>query len=131
MEKETLAVFTRLSETYRCVLATNSVFEVRDRLRPFEPYTYRLFLSDEVHAVKPDRKFFNAVIEGLGCDPAECLMIGDSTTDDMHGAKSAGLRTCWYRRGKGTASCADADHCIDSITELPALLDQIKGGTRS
>lgn len=67
--------------------------------------------------------FFQAVISGLGCSPHECLMIGDSMLDDMKGAKSAGFRTCWYRRGKGSDGCEYADHCIDSITELPGLLE--------
>ena len=60
---------------------------------------------------------------GLGCAPAECLMIGDSVSDDMKGARSAGLHTCWYRRGKGGVECEYADHHIDSIAELPELLE--------
>lgn len=123
MEKETLEVYIGLSAQYKNVLATNTVVEVRERLRPFEPYTYRVFLSDELHAVKPDRKFFDSIVRELACDPSECLMIGNSVTDDMMGAKNAGFYTCWYKRGKENVSCPDADYQIDSITELPILLE--------
>ena len=80
-------------------------------------------ISDEIHAVKPDSLFFRAVISGLGCASAECLMIGDSVSDDMKGAKSAGFHTCWYRRGKGGVECEYADYRIDSIAALPGLLE--------
>ena len=123
MEKETLEIYAALSKRFRNVLASNSVQEIKGRFSPFIPYTYKAFISDEIHAVKPDSLFFRAVISGLGCAPAECLMIGDSASDDMKGAKSAGFRTCWYRRGKGSVECEHADYHIDSITELPGLLE--------
>ena len=128
MEPETLDVFRELSGTYRNVLATNSVTETRDRLSIFEPYCYRIFLSDEIHAIKPTATFFNTMLRSLECAPEECLMIGDSATDDMGGGKRAGLRTCWYKRGKGNRVCSAADYSIESITELPALLERIAGG---
>ena len=122
-EKETLEVYAALSKRFRNVLASNSIHEIKGRFAPFLPYSYKVFISDEIQAVKPDSRFFQAVISGLGCAPYECLMIGDSMLDDMKGAKSAGFRICWYRRGKGRDGCEYADHCIDSITELPGLLE--------
>jgi len=125
MEPETLDVFRELSRTYRNVLATNSVTETRGRLSIFEPYCCRMFLSDEIHAIKPSAAFFDAMLTSLGCRPEECLMIGDSATEDMGGGKRAGLRTCWYKRGKGNRVCSDADYSIESITELPGLLNRM------
>ena len=127
MEKETLDIYAELSERFRNVLASNSVHEIRGRYSPFIPYTYKVFISDEIQAVKPGRMFFDAVISGLACEPDECLMIGDSVSDDMNGAKAAGFRTCWYRFGKNKTECEYADYCIDSITELPELLEGISG----
>lgn len=127
MEKETLEVYARLSKRFRNVLASNSVNEIRGRFSPFVPYTYKVFISDEIHAIKPGSMFFETVISGLACEPAECLMIGDSISDDMKGAKSAGFCTCWYRRGKDKLECEYADYYIDSIAELPGLLKKISG----
>lgn len=127
MEKETLDVYAGLSKRFQNVLASNSVNEIRGRFSPFLPYTDRVFISDEIQAVKPGSLFFEAVASGLACEPAECLMIGDSASDDMKGAKRAGFGTCWYRHGKGHAECEYADYRIDSITELPELLEGISG----
>ena len=125
MEQDTLDIYIELSKHYYNVLASNSVSEIRERFSLFMPYTYRVFISDDVHAVKPDQAFFDAVTAGLGCEPAECLMIGDSRTDDMKGAKTAGFNTCWYRHGKGNEECEYADYSIGSMTELPELLDRL------
>ena len=125
MEDETLDVFRELSKTYRTVIATNCVTEIRGRLSIFEPYCYRIFLSDEIHAIKPTATFFDTVLKSLGCRPEECMMIGDSATDDMGGGKRAGLHTCWYKPGIENRVCSDADYVIQSITELPALLERI------
>ena len=126
MEYETLDVFKALSQTYRNVIATNCVKETNGRLSIFEPYCYKMFISDEIHAIKPTATFFNTVLTGLGCRPDECLMIGDSATDDMAGGKRAGFHTCWYRSAMDDKICPDADYRIHSITELPALLDRIE-----
>ena len=121
MEKETLEVYKALSEKYKLVIATNSVFEVSRRLDIFRPYTYKIFVSDELHCVKPSLQFFNAVIEGLGCRPEECLMIGDSLSNDVRGAKGAGMKTCWYKRVKPDAVNTEADIAILSMLELKKM----------
>lgn len=127
MEKETLDIYAALSRRFRNVLASNSVHEITGRFSPFIPYTCKVFISDDIKAIKPGIMFFEAVTSGLSCAPAECLMIGDSVSDDMKGAKAAGFRACWYRRGKDRLECAYADYCIDSITELPELLEGLSG----
>ncbi len=125
MEKETLEVYAELSKKYKNVIATNCPREIRDRINPFLPYTYKVFISDELNIIKPDPAFFKGVTDGLLCDSSVCLMIGDSKTDDMEGAKMAGFQTCWYRRGRGDEQCGSADYAIDSITDLPGLLERI------
>jgi HAD superfamily hydrolase (TIGR01549 family) len=131
MEAETLDVFRDLSRTYKNVLATNCVTEIKGRLSVFEPYCYRIFLSDEIHAIKPTATFFHVVLKSLECRPEECMMIGDSAVDDMAGGKRAGLYTCWYRPGTNPKTCSDADFQIQSITELPLLLEDINGQSAS
>ena len=125
MEPETVDVVRELSAAYKIVIATNCVTEIKGRLSVFEPYCYRIFLSDEIHAIKPTATFFNTVLGSLGCRPEECMMIGDSATDDMAGGKRADLHTCWYKPKNDLKTCPDADYRIRSITELPALLQRI------
>ncbi|MEL6337871.1 MAG: HAD family hydrolase [Pseudomonadota bacterium] len=79
---------------------------------------------DSVPAPKPAPDMVLAFAAATGIAPAEIAMIGDST-HDMACARAAG---CGLRVGvlTGPASHADlaphADHVIDSIDALPALL---------
>jgi putative hydrolase of the HAD superfamily len=49
--------------------------------------------SSEIPWVKPHPEAFRAVMRAVGMsDPAECVFVGDRPYDDVHGAKSAGMR---------------------------------------
>ena len=59
-------------------------------------YLSDVFVSEQLGTSKPAREFFDAVIKAIG-EPAEsCLVIGDSLTSDMLGAKNADLPSCWF-----------------------------------
>jgi putative hydrolase of the HAD superfamily len=41
---------------------------------------------------KPDPSIFSAALAGLGVEPADAAMVGDSPEDDVAGARALGLR---------------------------------------
>ncbi|HXW72193.1 MAG TPA: TIGR01458 family HAD-type hydrolase [Methylocella sp.] len=49
---------------------------------------------------KPAPAFFKLAVEGLGCSPAEAVMIGDDVEADVGGAIAAGLKAVLVRTGK-------------------------------
>ena len=62
--------------------------------------------------------------------PHEIVYVGDHRDNDMEPAKAAGLRTAYIRRGPWGFLWAEdakvlklADWRIDSLTELPALIE--------
>lgn len=55
---------------------------------------------------KPDARAFQAACDQLGSEPASTLMVGDSLTNDVYGARSAGLPAVLVDRG---ARHAEAD----------------------
>ncbi len=59
-------------------------------------YLDGVFISEEMGAAKPDRRFFDIILERIGEPGERCLMIGDSLTSDMLGAKNAGIRSVWF-----------------------------------
>lgn len=59
-------------------------------------YLDGVFISEELGAAKPDRRFFDIILERIGVPRERCLMIGDSLTSDMLGAKNAGIRSVWF-----------------------------------
>ncbi len=90
-------------------------------------YFERIFISENMGADKPSRRFFDIVIAGIpDFDPARALVVGDSLTSDIRGGRNAGLKTCWFNP-KRKPPCADipADYEIAALAELPALIDRI------
>lgn len=66
--------------------------------RWFDP----IVISDEVGVAKPDPAIFDLVFahldesHGTRDRRTQTVMVGDSLTSDMAGARAAGLATCWY-----------------------------------
>lgn len=53
-------------------------------------------VSDELHAVKPDRAAFDALIAALAVPRERCWYVGDNARGDVGGALAAGLRAVWF-----------------------------------
>lgn len=123
-EPDTLSTYVKLSRRYKLVLATNGIERVqKERLSDFLPYTHRLYISEEIGYIKPTEDFYNYVIGDLECRIEECLMIGDSITNDMIGAKAIGMDVCYYNpKGKRIPENVVVDYEVNSIHDLTEIL---------
>ncbi|GIJ26337.1 hydrolase [Micromonospora qiuiae] len=79
---------------------------------------------------KPAEDFFRLAAASLGAQAAECVVVGDDATTDVAGGRAAGLRTVQVRTGKYADQSAEgltgnADHEVDSVAGLPALLREL------
>ncbi len=74
---------------------------------------------------KPSADFFLEVLDTVGCQPVEALMIGDDLEADVLGARQAGLQACLVRTGKfqpGDATrLPDGAHLADSVVDAVQL----------
>ncbi len=122
-----VAVLKDLSARYRVCLATNGLTAVqKGRLAPFTGLAYRVFISEEVGHIKPERAFFSHMLEELNAEAGECLMIGDSLSSDIAGASACGMKSCWFNRfGRANDSPVSPDFTIKEIGELKRLLEEI------
>ena len=50
-----------------------------------------VYISSDYRCRKPDKRFFQALIDEQHLNPAACLMIGNDLNTDIAGAKAAGL----------------------------------------
>ncbi len=123
-EPDTLSVYAKLSERYKLVLATNGIERVqKERLSDFLPYTYKLYISEEIGYIKPTGDFYNYVMSDLKCRSEECLMIGDSITNDIIGAKTIGMDVCYYNpKCKRKPENVSIDYEVNSIHDLVQIL---------
>ncbi len=123
-EPDTLSNYVKLYKRYKLVLATNGIEWVqKERLSDFLPYTYRLYISEKIGFIKPTGDFYNYVMSDLKCRLEECLMIGDSITNDMVGAKAIGMDVCYYNpKGKRKHENVLVDYEVNSIDDLVQIL---------
>lgn len=75
------------------VLATNPIFPAvatqnRIRWAGLQPESFRLYTTYEnSHYCKPNLKYYEEILQNIGFQPEECLMIGNDVTEDMVTAK--------------------------------------------
>ena len=86
------------------------------------PYLRHFFISEDIGAAKPSPRFFEACLAALApLQPHEVLMIGDSLTADIAGARACGIRTCWYRHGSDRDGSI-ADYCVADLRDICRIL---------
>lgn len=75
------------------------------------------YISSDYGCRKPDRRFFDALIDAKALRPGECLMIGNDQTADIRGARQAGLSTLYIHSnispGKDVKMENEADYSIE------------------
>jgi len=90
----------------------------------------RMYTS-EMPFQKPHPSAFLTVLDALGVhDPAEAVFVGDRPWDDISGAQAIGMRA--VLRPNPVAPAIDGiipDAVIDSLSELPALIDRWGAGS--
>jgi HAD superfamily hydrolase (TIGR01662 family) len=65
---------------------------------------------------KPHASIFRAVLDLLGVEPAEALMVGDTIADDIEGALAVGMRAILLDRD---GRCPEFEPRIESLRDLP------------
>ena len=121
MYDDTLEVLDALKERgYVLCAATNGLACVqRPRVGALGGRIDRLFCSEELGVVKPMEAFFARVLEETGARAEQCLMVGDSLTSDILGAKRAGMKAIWVNRtGREPAEGAAPDEIVENLTEI-------------
>ncbi|NKS39933.1 HAD-IIA family hydrolase [Rhodococcus hoagii] len=79
---------------------------------------------------KPSLAGFLTAAELMGADPASTVMVGDDFRSDVLPAQRVGMTGVLVRTGKFRQPVLDLavdrpDHILDSVADLPALLDRL------
>lgn len=77
---------------------------------------------------KPNRAFFQRVLDSVGVDANNAIMVGDDLDSDVGGAQQMGVRACLVKTGKYRESYVDHSaikpaYIIPSIADLNQLWD--------
>lgn len=76
---------------------------------------------EDVNAIKPEPRIFIYALESLGVESGEAMMVGDSLSQDVYGAKNVGMTAVWINR-EGTKGYNMADYEIRTLHELRKIL---------
>ena len=94
-------------------------------------YIDGLFISEDLGVTKPDPAFFEICLSRIGEPKSSCVMIGDSLSSDMLGAKNAALDSVWFMPSgnvEEAMAAYDINYCAASFDELYDILAQWAAG---
>ena len=90
-------------------------------------YIDDVFISEDMGVTKPAAEFFDSCLERIGEPKESCIMIGDSLSSDMLGAKNASLDSVWFMPS-GVVEKAmkeySINYCAASFDELYSVLQK-------
>ena len=90
-------------------------------------YIDGLFISEDMGVTKPDAAFFDICLNRIGEPGSSCIMIGDSLSSDMLGAKNASLDSVWFMPSgniEEAMTAYDINYCAFSFDELYEILEK-------
>lgn len=119
-------VVKALAKEYPLTIISNGFKEVQ--YYKFEhsglaPYFTHTIISEEVGINKPQPGIFEIALERNGIKADEAVMIGDSYSSDIAGAKAAGIDQIWVRN-EGTKELTNerATYIVSNVSEILKIL---------
>ena len=122
---DAVAALDQLHTDYRLVAVSNGNANI-EKTGVGHWFEFSVSAAD-VGFMKPHPAIFEAVLERSNCLVDEVLHIGDDH-NDVFGARQAGIRSVWLNRSdkKWQYQDCEADFHINSLAELPGLLEELK-----
>ena len=80
------------------IITNGAVVNAQGRLEStgLNQYIKETFVSEAMAYSKPAKEYFDIVLNKIAEPKKNCIVIGDSLSSDMLGAKNAGLTSCWF-----------------------------------
>jgi putative hydrolase of the HAD superfamily len=104
-----------ISNSHRCLASFQTHFALEG--------LFDVAVSSIEHGyMKPHPSIFEAALRAVQVQPAEAVMVGDSLTHDVDGARRLGMRGVLVARSGVLPTAPDDVPVIQSLRELPPLL---------
>ena len=123
------ALCRRAAQRYTLALITNGVpYIQRTRLAGSPLARYfgdRVFISGEMGCRKPEKAYFDKVLEALGArtQRGKVLVIGDSLSSDIRGAFNAQLDSVWLHWPSAKAGAIKPTYEVENLAQLAEFLN--------
>jgi putative hydrolase of the HAD superfamily len=113
-------VLRRLASDFHLVSITNG--NADPELTPLSGLFHHHITAARAGAAKPDPAVFELALRLTGCDPSQCLHVGDEPYLDVEAARRLGIASVWVNRS-GRAWPDDLEPPALTITDLHQLAD--------
>ncbi|WP_449176375.1 HAD family hydrolase [Streptococcus hyovaginalis] len=122
-----------LTKINQYIITNGSSSHQRDKIRQLGMGKWvtnnAIYISSEVGSAKPKRTIFDLAAKGRSVN--DFIYVGDSFSNDIVGAKSAGWKTIWFnRRGrKSSFSQIQTDYEVRTLSELIEVIELLMNST--
>lgn len=90
-----------LSNKYQIFAASNGVYDMQvNRIKKsnLDIYFKDIFVSDKIGFEKPDKRFFQKIMDITKYSNKDLIMIGDSIKSDIIGAKNSNIKSIYFNK---------------------------------
>ena len=127
--RELLDLLDTQRDRFSLSVITNGFSEAqipKMRTSHIDHYFSHFFLSEDLGFMKPDPRFFSAVLHRLNATPDHCLVIGDDYKVDIAGAMALGIPQVYYNIHNTPLPPASSTptHVISHLLQLKDLLQK-------
>jgi putative hydrolase of the HAD superfamily len=104
-----------ISNSHRCMESFQSHFALEG--------LFAAAVTSAAHGfMKPHPSIFETALRQVAAEPSESVMVGDSVSQDIEGARRFGMRAVLLSRSSPREPCPPDVPVIRTLRELPALL---------
>ena len=123
---ETLAT---LSRRYGIGVATNATLSRRNMVEialgrvGLRDWISEVFCYSDIGARKASEEFWRTVLDRLGVEPSQLVMVGDSVEHDVLGARAFGILAIWFNEGGRQPPDPRGDPMVTRLPDAIPLID--------
>lgn len=114
-----------LSDKYKIFTASNGIYEMQEnRLKKsnLDKYFDNIFVSDKIGFEKPDKKFFQKIMDLTKFSNDDLIMIGDSIKSDIIGAKNSKIKSIYLNKEDKKISDKNFTYQVKNLSEIKKIL---------
>lgn len=114
-----------LSDKYKIFTASNGIFKMQEnRLKKsnLDKYFDKIFVSDKIGFEKPDKKFFQKIMDLTKFSNDDLIMIGDSIKSDIIGAKNSKIKSIYLNKEDKKISDKNFTYQVKNLSEIKKIL---------
>lgn len=114
-----------LSDKYKIFTASNGIYEMQEnRLKKsnLDKYFDEIFVSEKIGYEKPDKKFFQKIMDLTKFSNDDLIMIGDSIKSDIIGAKNSKIKSIYFNKEDKKISDENFTYQVKNLSEIKKIL---------